>query len=110
VEGSVSEDIIRQSKNIDIVVALSDDWIAGFASDGKFTSIAEEPDLRLDIALEVGDMQFVHNHTIFARSHCLRRLARAGTQTSFVAAVDRSRRGSAAATGISPALRQHRDW
>jgi hypothetical protein len=29
-----------------------------------FTSIAEEPDLRLDMALEVGDMQFVHNHTI----------------------------------------------
>jgi hypothetical protein len=29
-----------------------------------FTSIAEEPDLRLDMWLEVGDMQFVHNHTI----------------------------------------------
>jgi Taurine catabolism dioxygenase TauD, TfdA family len=29
-----------------------------------FTSIAEEPDLRLDMNLEVGDMQFVHNHTI----------------------------------------------
>jgi hypothetical protein len=29
-----------------------------------FTSIAEEPDLRLDMVLEVGDMQFVHNHTI----------------------------------------------
>jgi len=29
-----------------------------------FTSIAEEPDLRLDMSLEVGDMQFVHNHTI----------------------------------------------
>jgi hypothetical protein len=29
-----------------------------------FTSVAEEPDLRLDMALEVGDMQFVHNHTI----------------------------------------------
>jgi hypothetical protein len=29
-----------------------------------FTSIAEEPDLRLDMALEVGDMQFVHNHTV----------------------------------------------
>jgi GNAT superfamily N-acetyltransferase len=32
VEGSVSEDIIRQSKNIDIVVAISNDRIAGFAS------------------------------------------------------------------------------
>jgi hypothetical protein len=29
-----------------------------------FTSIAEEPDLRLDMALQVGDMQFVHNHTV----------------------------------------------
>lgn len=29
-----------------------------------FTSIAEQQDLRLDMALEVGDMQFVHNHTI----------------------------------------------
>jgi hypothetical protein len=29
-----------------------------------FTSIAEEPGLRLDMWLEVGDMQFVHNHTI----------------------------------------------
>lgn len=29
-----------------------------------FTSIAEEPDLRLDMQLEVGDMQFVHNHTV----------------------------------------------
>jgi len=29
-----------------------------------FTGIAEEPDLRLDMALEVGDMQFLHNHTI----------------------------------------------
>lgn len=29
-----------------------------------FVSIAEEPDLRLDMALEVGDMQFVHNHTV----------------------------------------------
>jgi hypothetical protein len=29
-----------------------------------FTSIAEEPDLRLDMRLEVGDMQFVHNHTV----------------------------------------------
>jgi hypothetical protein len=29
-----------------------------------FSSIAEEPDLRLDMHLEVGDMQFVHNHTI----------------------------------------------
>ena len=29
-----------------------------------FSSIAEEPDLRLDMRLEVGDMQFVHNHTI----------------------------------------------
>ena len=29
-----------------------------------FVSIAEQPDLRLDMALEVGDMQFVHNHTI----------------------------------------------
>ena len=26
--------------------------------------IAEEPDLRLDMQLEVGDMQFVHNHTV----------------------------------------------
>jgi hypothetical protein len=29
-----------------------------------FSSIAEEPDLRLDMNLEVGDMQFVHNHTV----------------------------------------------
>jgi hypothetical protein len=29
-----------------------------------FTSIAEEADLRLDMSLEVGDMQFVHNHTV----------------------------------------------
>jgi hypothetical protein len=29
-----------------------------------FASIAEEPDLRLDMVLEVGDMQFLHNHTI----------------------------------------------
>jgi hypothetical protein len=29
-----------------------------------FTRIAEEPDLRLDMKLEVGDMQFVHNHTV----------------------------------------------
>ena len=29
-----------------------------------FTRIAEEPDLRLDMTLEVGDMQFVHNHTV----------------------------------------------
>jgi hypothetical protein len=29
-----------------------------------FVSIAEQPDLRLDMALEVGDMQLVHNHTI----------------------------------------------
>jgi ribosomal protein S18 acetylase RimI-like enzyme len=34
VEGPVSEDIIRQSKNIDIVVALSGDRIAGFATYG----------------------------------------------------------------------------
>jgi hypothetical protein len=36
VEGSVSEGIIRQSKNIDIVVALSNDRIAGFASYGRW--------------------------------------------------------------------------
>ena len=34
VEGPVGEDIIRQSKNIDIVVALSEDHIVGFATYG----------------------------------------------------------------------------
>jgi len=29
-----------------------------------FDSLAESPDLRLDMALRPGDMQFVHNHTI----------------------------------------------
>ena len=29
-----------------------------------FTSIAEDPELRLNMWLEVGDLQFVHNHTI----------------------------------------------
>ena len=34
VEGDVSEDVIRQSKNVNIVVALSDERIAGFATYG----------------------------------------------------------------------------
>ena len=29
-----------------------------------FTSIADDPELRLNMWLEVGDLQFVHNHTI----------------------------------------------
>ena len=72
-----------------------------------FTCIAEQRDLRLDMALEAGDMQFVHNHTILHERTAYEDLAGAGAQASPFAHVDRGGGSAAAAAWLYRARWRH---
>jgi GNAT superfamily N-acetyltransferase len=71
VEGPLSEDIIRQSKNIDIVVALSDGKVGGFATLGFLYPVA-------------GLRSFAYLQQIYVASFC-RRLGIAQKLMAFLA-------------------------
>lgn len=52
---------VRSSQRFDEAPRLSDE---DFAALDRFDALAEDPKLRLDMAFQPGDMQFVHNHTV----------------------------------------------
>jgi hypothetical protein len=52
---------VRSSQRFDEAPRLTD---ADFAALDRFDALAEDPELRLDMAFQPGDMQFVHNHTV----------------------------------------------
>jgi hypothetical protein len=52
---------VRSSQRFDEAPRLNDEDLAAL---DRFDALAEDEELRLDMAFQPGDMQFVHNHTV----------------------------------------------
>ena len=69
-----------------------------------FDTLANDPFLHFGMQLQPGDMQFVYNHALTARSHGISRLAKCKPEAAFAAALAEHRRRSTAARLLQAAL------